>query len=116
MGKITIEDTITGERHNRSGPTVIGRDRHNHICLSESDNEQAQECARGVSGKHCLIYLKDGEWCVVDSYSRNGTFINDEQLGSEESYALEDGDKLTLGNYNLRIKLKTTLLNERLRR
>jgi hypothetical protein len=29
---------------------------------------------------------------------------------------LEDGDKLTLGNYNLRIKLKTTLLNERLRR
>ncbi len=67
---------------------TIGRSRICEICL-EHDPE--------ASRLHCSIHRKDGEsFVVVDTVSKNGTFVNGERISHEE-VPLRDGDKVRVG-------------------
>jgi pSer/pThr/pTyr-binding forkhead associated (FHA) protein len=46
---------------------------------------------------------KDEKFILQDELSRNGTFVNGEQI--EERVLLEDGDEITLGSVNFIIKI-----------
>lgn len=50
-----------------------------------------------VSGEHLSFARRDGRLHVEDRGSRNGTWINGEQIPSNRSVALDDGDVLRLG-------------------
>ncbi len=64
----------------------IGKASHNRIVLADPT----------VSSTHAILLVRDGGYSIVDLGSSNGTFINGQQLGSE-SYTLQHGDKIHLG-------------------
>ena len=53
---------------------------------------------RRVSGTHCRISYSGGSWYVDDLASRNGTFLNDRDLGLNGHSILKQGDMLKLGH------------------
>lgn len=55
----------------------------------------------GVSRKHAVLVRYRGGVHIVDLNSVNGTYINGERLAPEIPYALNDGDKIMLGNLEL---------------
>ena len=50
-----------------------------------------------VSGEHCYISYRDGEWYVRDD-STNGTMVNGVRLHRGGEHVLRNGDTLTLGH------------------
>jgi predicted component of type VI protein secretion system len=57
-----------------------------------------------VSKYHCAIGRSGGSLIVRDLKSRNGTFVNDEQISG--AVRLKDGDTLAVGPLRFRIALK----------
>lgn len=80
---------VDGRRHElRSAVTVLGRDEAADVVVDDP----------GVSRRHAEVRLgHDGphlQLLVRDLDSTNGTYLNGEEVGTEE---LRDGDRLTLG-------------------
>lgn len=67
-------------------PLTIGRDEDNDIVLPD----------RKVSRRHAIIRLERGRWVLEDQGSRNGTFINGQQL--QEPWLLSDGEIVHVAN------------------
>ncbi len=76
----TLEYTIT------HSDVEIGKAPHNHIILTDPT----------VSNTHAVILMRDGGYSIVDLGSRNGTFVNGEQL-STHARTLRHGDAVQLG-------------------
>jgi len=73
------------DRHELTGPVVVGRGRDCDIVIRDSK----------VSRHHCRIEpTDDGGWRVQDLGSRNGVVIRGEQVSEA---TLTDGDRLWLG-------------------
>ncbi len=53
-----------------------------------------------VSRLHCELYEADGQLCVRDLESLNGTFVGDVQI---DEALLESGDELTVGNAKFQV-------------
>ena len=70
---------ITGERF------VIGR----------ADDCNLKPRSELISRYHCEIFLEDGEMFVRDMGSKNGVFLNDNQI--TQTNQLKNGDKLAIG-------------------
>lgn len=81
---------LAGAKHGTRIPLkkdkfVIGRSRE---CTLRAGSE-------AVSRRHCAIVRSDDGWNVRDLGSRNGTFLNDEQIEAESP--LQAGDELRVG-------------------
>lgn len=68
---------------------------------------RASECtlragSSAISRRHCAIVRKDGAWIVRDLGSRNGTFLNDQNV--EEPTPLKVGDELRVGPLHFRVE------------
>ena len=76
----------------------IGRATDNDWVLPDPD--------RYLSGHHAGIEYRSGAWYLTDT-SSNGTFVNDasEALGRDRSYALKDGDRVRMGEYDLHVSI-----------
>lgn len=59
----------------------------------------------GVSRRHLIMKLENGHVVVVDNNSLNGTQLNGRQLIPGESYPVQHGDTLMLGNLELQVGL-----------
>jgi hypothetical protein len=57
----------------------------------------------GVSRTHAAIQITHSAIFVRDFESRNGVFVNGEELFPMRDYPLQDGDELKLGNLKLRV-------------
>lgn len=57
---------------------------------------------RYISSHHCKVEFRAGQWILEDT-STNGVFINgsDVPASVEGAYALKDGDRLRLGDYEI---------------
>lgn len=64
----------------------IGKAAHNNIVLADPT----------VSNTHAILMARDGGYSIVDLGSRNGTFVNGEQLGTH-AHTLRHGDSIQLG-------------------
>ncbi len=62
---------------------------------------------RYISGRHALISYADGCYLVTD-VSSNGVYLNHAEtpLGSEGQAALQQGDTLTIGEYDISVSLQ----------
>jgi type VI secretion system protein len=81
----------------RSG-VVIGRGKDSDWTLPDPD--------RHLSKQHCRIEFRGDRYYVVDT-SKNGVFVNEsiEPLRQGNMAELNDGDRLTLGDYELEIRI-----------
>jgi len=74
------------------GMITCGRTRNNDVAIPEV----------GVSKFHAWFgdQAGDGNWCVVDARSMNGTFLNGERLDPDKPTPLKDGDRIS---FSLRV-------------
>jgi len=71
----------------------IGRGSSNDLVVPDK--------TRMVSSKHAQIELKEGIYHVRDVKSKNGTFLNGQQLTPKEDYPLASKDRIQFGNFTL---------------
>jgi type VI secretion system FHA domain protein len=76
----------------------IGRSADNDWVLPDPD--------RYISSHHAKILYSGGDWMLEDT-STNGVFVNgaDTPISVNGSYALKDGDRLRLGDYDLLVSI-----------
>ena len=76
----------------------VGRAQDNDWVLPDDD--------RYVSSHHVKVTFRSGSWILEDT-STNGTFINgsDTPASIDGPYALQDGDRLRLGDYELLVSI-----------
>lgn len=76
----------------------IGRAQDNDWILPDPD--------RYISSHHCKVEFRAGHWMLEDT-STNGVFINgaDVPASVEGAYALQDGDRLRLGDYEILVSI-----------
>ena len=71
---------------------TIGRADSCDICIADPT----------ISGKHCtLVKLDDDSYAIRDENSTNGTKVNDQQVSSEDSIKLKNGDLLQIGGIEI---------------
>ncbi len=56
-----------------------------------------------VSGQHCELYLRGGQWVVRDLQSSNGTQVNDQKVYQEME--LYSGDILKMGQLEFQVRM-----------
>lgn len=78
----------------------FGRSDNNNWVLPDND--------RVVSSKHAEISFKDGNYFLTDR-STNGTFHNENPsaIGPDQAVILNNGDTLSVGDYKLKVSVKT---------
>ncbi len=74
-------------------PTTLGRAPINTIVLESNL----------VSMEHARIYFRSNSLWVEDLGSKNGTFLNDQQLAPQKAVAVRPRDILRLGDVRFRI-------------
>lgn len=76
----------------------IGRSPNNDWVLPDPD--------RYISSHHCKVLFRSGQWILEDT-STNGVFVNgsDVPVSVDGPYALQDGDRLRLGDYEMIVSI-----------
>jgi len=69
------------------GGKTIGRSNDNNIVIKDPF----------LSSEHAELLLKDGMIYVKDRGSKNGTFVNNERIGSDE-VCINNGDRIQVGS------------------
>jgi type VI secretion system protein len=77
----------------------IGRNPDNNWSLPDPQ--------RFMSGTHCWLENRNGTWFLTDN-STNGVYINnsDQRVARNDSVALNHGDKLRLGDYEMEVEVE----------
>jgi type VI secretion system protein ImpI len=83
------------------GEVVIGRGEDCGWKLADPDHH--------LSRRHCSVAYRAGAWHVTD-LSTNGTHVNrsPSPIGKGNEVTLRDGDRLTLGEYEIEVRLQDT--------
>lgn len=100
LNVLRCPDKVVPEtRHVESGELSIGRGTEADWVLVDPE--------RHLSKRHCVIAHRSGGWWVGD-VSTNGTFLNGEAtpLGPQTVRALQDGDRLYLGPYEIEVRIE----------
>ena len=71
----------------------IGRAHSNDVRLSNP--------TRLVSRQHAEIRREEGGFWIVDLGSKNATLLNGRHIEADRPYALEHGDRLVLGDFQI---------------
>ena len=83
----------TTEQHRKlqPGKTVIGRSASCDLVINDTS----------VSRRHAEVAVADGSCVVRDLDSRNGTYVNGEQIAER---VLRDGDRMMIGEIQLKVR------------
>jgi type VI secretion system FHA domain protein len=66
-----------------------------------ADNELVlEDPGKYISRVHARVEFRDGAWCLVDVGS-NPSLVNERPVGPGRHVALPDGDRITIGDYQL---------------
>ena len=76
-------------------PISIGRDEKNDIILPDP--------FKVISRRHAKIVDTEGILQLIDLESQNFTFLNENRLEPNEENAIQSGDKIKLGEYELEV-------------
>ena len=94
-----LDAAVPATRRVTGGKLSIGRGEDNDWVLVDPN--------RHLSKRHCTIAFRSGRWIVTD-LSTNGTFLDRarEPIGRGASAPLRDGSRLTLGEYEIEVRLE----------
>lgn len=87
---------------------LIGRLDAAHGIFPEVDLAADGGLEHGISRRHARIYMRESHCFIEDLDSTNGTFLNDERLTPYLPYRFNDGDALSLGTLQLKIRIHNT--------
>lgn len=85
------------------GDAVIGRSDPKNPLQPHIDLSEQGAYRMGVSRRHATIRLRDGRLHLIDLGSRNGSFINENQLMPHQPMMIASDDEIRLGRLVLRI-------------
>ncbi|MCL4791408.1 MAG: FHA domain-containing protein [Gammaproteobacteria bacterium] len=88
---VMLDGAIIERRPLACGRMLIGRSRHNDLCLR----------SRFVSRHHAVLTITETEAHIVDLRSTNAVRVNGQTV---QNRALASGDLITIGNYQLRFE------------
>src|SRR5690554_4018121 len=95
----TGESKVPDEYRFNQPVVMIGRENSNQLTLPDP--------SRVVSKRHAKIEQAGAGFEVTDLGSKNFTFLNGERLRSNESYPLQAGDTLKVGDFELTFATET---------
>lgn len=75
---------------------------HNNPEIHKAFNELFQK----VSKEHCIIYQVADKVMVQDNKSKNKTYVNNKQIPEGKAIDLKNGDKISLGKYELEVRIE----------
>lgn len=78
----------------REGKTRIGSNPESDIRIEDAK----------ISSDHATLLYRNGKLKIRDSFSTNGTFVNEEDTG-DEPVTLSDGDTIKMGNTEFLLRL-----------
>jgi len=73
--------------------TTLGRAPENDIVLADED--------KVISRYHATVRYTDGNYTLIDNGSSNGTSVNGQRLDKQSPRMFQDGDHVTIGDYEL---------------
>jgi serine/threonine protein kinase len=79
--------------------TTIGRAGSSDILLDRDDL---------TSRHHALLRCENNRYVLYDRRSANGVQVNGQRLQSDSGFELEDGDHISIGNYELIFRFRTS--------
>ena len=82
---------------------MVGRAPGNRLVLEDPD--------KYVSRSHASVTLRDGRYYLTDAGS-NPSIVNDRPLGASSEVALDDGDRIVVGDYVLQAVLERPLADD----
>ena len=102
-----------GKRKNRTAPrelvihTPQGRPRVVHLDAHDVTFGRAEGSTvvlddPYISDHHARVFLNDGEWCIADLGSTNGTFLN--QVKVTTATPIAAGDQLGIGKTTVQVR------------
>ncbi|NLD96126.1 MAG: FHA domain-containing protein, partial [Synergistaceae bacterium] len=99
---VRVELTPFGARGNEGTIKTVITDR---LVLGRSAGQSALAIPGDatISARHCELVVSKGKLFVNDLQSSNGTMVNGVPI--QGNYPLEDGDRLTLGKTELRLRI-----------
>ncbi len=80
---------------------IIGRSDAQSVYPPDIDLAPFQARDRGVSRRHAALVSYSGELHILDLDSVNGTFVNNKRLLPESPFALRNGDRVLLGDFEM---------------
>lgn len=84
---------------------IIAMGRRDDANLQQIDIDFVKLGEHGVSRLHAFIFMADDAAYIQDYNSRNGTYLNQQQLYPLKRYPIQSGDQLTLGRITLNVHL-----------
>jgi pSer/pThr/pTyr-binding forkhead associated (FHA) protein len=91
MWKLTIEDD-EGKRT----PLPLVRDEYS---IGRGEENTVRLTERNISRRHATLRHEDSGWVIVDTSSRNGSYVNGVRLVGE--HTVSEGDIVQVGDYRL---------------
>ena len=68
------------------------------------DFANADAAENGVSHEHAVVQVTRNQVFIKDFNSRNGTYINEQELLPMREYPLSNGDEIVLGRLRVRVE------------
>ncbi|MBN1180285.1 MAG: FHA domain-containing protein [Anaerolineae bacterium] len=105
---IHIEVLDTGRQVNLPivSELLLGREDAAHGIFPDIDMTPDKGLERGVSRRHAKIFRQGTEFYIEDVGSANGTFLNDNHLTPYLPYPIKEGDRIQVGQLQLKISLE----------
>lgn len=82
-------------------PRVVRLDAHD-VTFGRADGSTVILDDPYISDHHARIFLQEGEWCIADLGSTNGTFLNQVKVTSATPIAA--GDQLGIGKTTVQVR------------
>ena len=82
-------------------PRVVKLDAHD-VTFGRADSSTVILDDPYISDHHARVFLSDGEWCISDLGSTNGTFLN--QVKVTAATPIAAGDQLGIGKTTVQVR------------
>ena len=82
-------------------PRVVRLDTHD-VTFGRAETSTVQLDDAYISDHHAKVFLTDGEWCITDLGSTNGTFLNQVKVTSPTP--ISAGDQLGIGKTTVQVR------------
>ena len=79
----------------------------NKFLIGRADDCHLRPHSDLISRHHCVLLVEEGLCAVRDFGSRNGTFVNDEQIVGQRE--LHNGDRIKVGNLDFEVQLTSSV-------
>jgi hypothetical protein len=82
------------------------------LTIGRADDAAVRLVDSAVSRQHAVVRQQGNRWMLTDCGSRNGTRVNEVRIPAFTDYPLREGDRVSIGRHNLRVRLSAGLDEE----